>query len=94
MKAESPWMIYDVVKAHYPRAGLWAPSDGKNGPSDALDWASDVFGDYGLAMLAGGLYLVTGLSVRGTGVTTCFDTHHPQFCGLGFQAFARHTLLK
>jgi len=60
MKAESPWMIYDVVKAHYPRAGLWAHSEGKNGSSDALDRASDVFGDYGLVVLTGGLYLVAG----------------------------------
>jgi len=53
-------MIYDTVKAHYPRAGLWAPSEGKNGSSDALDWASDVFEDYGLVVLAGGLYRVAG----------------------------------
>jgi len=58
VKAEPPSTIYDAVKAHYPQARLWLPSEGNGGLSDALNWASDVSGGDGLIVLAGSLYLV------------------------------------
>jgi len=58
VKAGPPWMIYDAVKAHRPHARLWAPSDGKNGLPDALDWVSDVSRGDELVVLAGSLYPV------------------------------------
>ena len=58
VKAESPSMIYDAVKAHCPHARVWSPAEGKTKLSDALDWATNVSGGDGLIVLAGSLYLV------------------------------------
>jgi len=43
---------------HRPHTRLWAPSEGKNGSSGVLGWASGVSGSGGLVVLAGSLYLV------------------------------------
>ena len=58
VKAESPTVIYDAVKTHCPHAAFWSPVEGKNGLSDALDWAANASKGDGLIVLAGSLYLV------------------------------------